>query len=87
MEERGFYAYMLECADGSFYTGWTTDVEKRLSLHNKGKGAKYTRGRGPLKLLATWRFSSKSEAMKFEVWLKKLPRSAKEKFVRQAGRF
>ena len=45
------YTYILECSDGSFYTGWTNNLEKRINCHNKGKGAKYTRGRLPLKLV------------------------------------
>ena len=65
------------------YTGWTTDVDKRLDQHNKGKGAKYTRGRLPVKLRGFWRFQNRSEAMRFEHWLKQLPRTAKETFLKE----
>ena len=82
-EDRAFYTYMLQCADGTFYTGWTTDVTKRLLSHNQGKGAKYTRVRLPVVLIGFWRFATKSEAMKFEHWIKRLPRMAKEKLLQR----
>ena len=77
----GFFTYILECADNTLYTGWTTDVEKRVKTHNLGKGAKYTKNRLPVKVVATWQFQNRSEAMKFEAWIKKLPRSEKKKLV------
>lgn len=82
--ESGFYTYMLECADGTLYTGWTTDVDKRLAMHNTGKGAKYTRGRLPVKLRRFWTFPSQSEAMRFERWLKQQPRTTKENLLLEA---
>ncbi len=80
--EDGFYTYMLECADGTYYTGWTTNVEKRLNTHNEGKGARYTKPRRPVYLKQVWAFDTKSEAMKFEYWIKTLPRFAKEKLIK-----
>ena len=73
----GFYAYLLECIDGTLYAGWTTNPEKRLKSHNDGAGAKYTRGRRPVRLLKSWSFPTKSEAMQFEAWLKRQPRAKK----------
>lgn len=78
-----FYVYILFCADGTYYTGWTTDVQKRVQTHNKGKGAKYTRGRRPVKLLWYDAFNTKSEAMKKEYALKQLSRGGKEAITRQ----
>ncbi len=72
-----FYVYVLRCRDGSFYTGYTNDLKKRLVLHNNGKASKYTRGRLPVKIVARWSFGSKSEAMKHEIMFKSLPRKAK----------
>ena len=57
-------AYILLCADGTLYTGWTSDIEKRLAAHNAGRGAKYTRGRRPVTLLYSEECATKSEAMK-----------------------
>ena len=65
------YMYVVECADGTLYTGYTTDVERRLKTHNAGKGAKYTRNRLPVKLLYQEAFSSKQEAMSAEALFKK----------------
>lgn len=78
-----FYVYILFCADGTYYTGWTTDVQKRVQTHNKGKGAKYTRGRLPVRLLWYDAFNTKSEAMKKEYALKQLSRGRKEAITRQ----
>ena len=68
------YMYVLECADGSLYTGYTTDVEKRIQTHNAGKGAKYTRNRLPVRLLYQEAFASKPEAMSAEALFKKRSR-------------
>ena len=65
------YMYVVECADGTLYTGYTTDVERRLKTHNAGKGAKYTRARLPVKLLYSEFFDSKPEAMSAEALFKK----------------
>ena len=86
MPEKAYFTYILGCADGTFYTGWTTDVPRRVATHNRGKGAKYTRSRLPVRVLATWRFQSKSEAMAFECWLKTLPRAQKARLVSEPSR-
>lgn len=72
-----WYLYILRCRDGSLYTGITTDVEKRLEAHRCGKGAKYTRGRGPLELVYRERCGDHSQALKRELEIKALPREAK----------
>ena len=76
-----FYTYILECSDGTFYTGWTNDLDTRLTKHNTGKGAKYTKSRSPSKLKAYWIHPSKSEAMKHEYQIKQLSRIEKEKLI------
>ena len=63
------YMYVVECRDGSYYTGYTTDVKKRITVHNSGKGAKYTRARLPVKLIFAEGFDSKKEAMSAEALL------------------
>jgi len=75
------YVYVLECADGTFYTGYTTDVERRVAEHDAGEGAKYTRGRTPVELVYRERFDSQSAAMSREYELKQLSRSQKERLV------
>jgi putative endonuclease len=75
------YVYVLECADGTFYTGYTTDVERRVSEHDAGDGAKYTRGRTPVELAYTEEFASRSAAMSREYELKQLSRAEKERVV------
>ena len=69
--------YLLECSDGSYYAGITNDLENRIKAHNNGTGAKYTRGRGPVKLLAQQSFDNRSEASKAENAIKKLPKNLK----------
>ncbi len=78
-----FYTYILECANGTLYTGWTTDVEARLKKHNSGKASKYTRAHLPVSLLACWDFNSKSQAMSFEWEIKQLPRDKKLSLIRE----
>lgn len=78
---KGFYTYIVECSDKTFYIGWTVDVEERIKKHNSGKGAKYTKSRKPVKLKKFWTHSSKSEAMKHEYALKQLTREQKEKLL------
>jgi predicted GIY-YIG superfamily endonuclease len=73
--------YILRCGDGSLYTGITTDVEKRLAVHRSGKGAKYTRGRGPLELVYWEECGDHSAALKREWEIKQLPREEKEKLI------
>ena len=76
-----WYVYMLRCGDGTLYTGITDDVDKRLAAHRSGKGAKYTRGRGPLELVHTEELADKSTALKREIQIKKLPRPEKLKLL------
>ncbi len=71
------YVYILECADGTLYTGWTNNLEKRIEMHSKGIGAKYTRGRGPVKLIYHEIFENKNDAMKREYAIKRLTRKEK----------
>ena len=71
------FVYILRCKDDSLYTGWTNDLEHRLAMHRAGKGAKYTRGRGPLVLVYTEELADKSEALKREAAIKKLTKLEK----------
>ena len=73
--------YILRCGDGSLYTGITTDVQKRLEAHRSGKGAKYTRGRGPLELVYREDCGDHSTALKRELELKALSREEKLKII------
>ena len=74
MSEKTWKLYILRCGDGSLYTGITTDVESRFAQHNAGKGAKYTRGRGPLELVYSEECGTHSDALKRELAVKALPR-------------
>ena len=71
------FVYMLRCKDGSLYTGWTNDLEHRLAMHNSGRGAKYTRGRGPLELVYSEELPDKEAALRHECAIKKLRREQK----------
>ena len=75
------FVYILECADGTLYTGWTTDVEARVATHNSGKGAKYTRSRLPVRLAYYEELPDKSAALRRERAIKRLTRSEKEKLI------
>ena len=77
------YVYILRCGDGSLYTGITTDVEKRLEAHRSGKGAKYTRGRGPLELVYSEVCPTHSDALKREAAIKGLTRPEKLKLIQE----
>lgn len=79
-----WYLYMLKCRDGSLYTGITTDVQRRLEEHRSGKGAKYTRGRGPLELVYNETCGTYSEALKREYAVKQLTRKDKLKLIETA---
>ena len=76
------YVYIVRCRDGSLYTGWTNDLKKRIEAHNAGCGAKYTKSRRPVELVYFESFESKSEALKREAAIKKLPREAKLALIR-----
>ena len=71
------YTYILECADGTLYTGWTNDLEKRLETHNAGKGGKYTRTRLPVRMVYAEAHEDKREAMRREYRIKQMPRAEK----------
>jgi putative endonuclease len=75
------YCYIVECADGTYYTGWTLDPEKRVNTHNKGRGAKYTRMRLPVKLVYMEEQPDVQSAMKRERSIKNLKRAGKEKLI------
>lgn len=81
--ENSHYFYVLYCRDGSLYAGYTNDLEKRIKVHNEGKGAKYTRGRGPVRLVFSKLFSDKSEAMRAEYEFKQWPRKKKDEFLKR----
>lgn len=72
-----FWVYMLECVDGSLYTGWTPDLENRVRQHNAGRGSKYVRSRLPAQLVYSESYDTRTEAMRREYALKKLSRSEK----------
>lgn len=76
-----YYTYILECADGSLYCGYTNDVEARVKVHNSGMGAKYTKPRLPVKVVYSEEFETKSEALKREAAIKKLTRKKKLKLI------
>lgn len=71
------YIYIVRCADGSLYTGWTTNLERRVRAHNAGRGAKYTRSRGPVELVYHEAFETKVEAMRREYAIKQMTREEK----------
>ena len=81
MELTVSYIYVVECADRSFYTGYTTDIVRRIKMHNAKKGAKYTRARGPVVLVYFEEFETKREATKAESAFKKLTRMQKEQYI------
>jgi putative endonuclease len=76
--------YMLECSDKTFYTGTTNDLKKRVEKHNSGKGAKYTRGRTPAKIVYSYSFETRSEACQEEYRLKRLTREEKVALIKAA---
>ena len=76
-----YYTYILECADGTFYTGYTDDLEKRVAKHNEGKGGKYTRSHRPVKLIYFEEHEAKHDAMSREVKIKRLTRREKEALI------
>jgi putative endonuclease len=71
----------LECADGTYYTGWTVDPERRVAMHNKGRGARYTRTRCPVRLVYVEELPDRKSAMKREIAIKKLGRAGKGKLI------
>ncbi|WP_163527965.1 GIY-YIG nuclease family protein [Halobacillus ihumii] len=75
------YVYMLRCIDDTLYTGYTNDLKARIEKHTAGKGAKYTRGRGPFTLVYCQSYNSKTEAMQKEYKIKKMSRVEKEEWI------
>ncbi|HZO72598.1 MAG TPA: GIY-YIG nuclease family protein [Ktedonobacteraceae bacterium] len=78
---QGHYVYIVQCRDGSLYTGYAQDVPQRIAAHNAGIGAKYTRGRGPVVLLACWLCESRREALRAEYAIKRLSRVQKWRLI------
>src|SRR5262245_44332749 len=76
-----WFLYLARCADGTIYTGIARDVTARIAAHDAGRGARYTRGRGPLAVCAMRRCASQSEALRLEHAVKRLPRASKEKLL------
>ena len=79
------YCYILECADGTYYTGWTPDPERRVKQHNKGIGARYTKTRRPVKLIYLEEQPDKATALKRELAIKKMKRVQKSKLVEESS--
>ena len=84
MTTQRWFLYLLECANGSYYAGITTDVQARFSVHQAGKGARYTRANPPLRIVAQAAYPDRSTASKAEWALKQLPREAKPGFFKDA---
>jgi putative endonuclease len=76
-----YYCYIVQCADGSYYTGWSTDPKRREKCHNQGQGARYTRAHRPVTLVYVEPQPDLSTAMKREVKIKAMPREKKEKLI------
>lgn len=79
------YVYILSCSDNTLYTGWTNDLERRINVHSSGKGAKYTRGRLPVKLVYFEKFNDKKLAMKREYAIKQLSREEKLRLIKDGN--
>ena len=75
------YCYIVECVDGTYYTGWAIDPEKRVAVHNKGRGARYTRTRVPVKLVYVEELPDRKSAMKREIAIKKMKRERKSRLI------
>jgi len=79
------FTYILECADGTLYTGWTEDLDRRVQAHNTGRGARYTRGRRPVRLVYWEVQTSRSAAQRREVALRRLSRAQKQQLIHAFG--
>ena len=75
------YVYIVECADGSYYTGWTTDLKRRLAVHNAGRGSRYTRIRRPVKLVYSEEHPDRTSAQRRELAIKRWPRHRKRALI------
>ena len=80
------YTYMVRCSDGTLYTGWTNNLEKRMEAHNSGRGAKYTKSRRPVEMVYFEDFTEKSDAMSREARLKQLGRAEKLKLIAMSAK-
>lgn len=80
-KQQNWFIYMIRCHNGHIYTGITTDVDRRFSQHQSGKGAKYLRGKGPLQLVFKHEIDDHSQALKTEIAIKKMKRSDKENII------
>ena len=80
------FVYIVECADGTFYTGWALDVTRRVEAHNAGRGARYTHARGPVRLVYTEECASRVDAQRRETAIKRLPRAAKQALIASGPR-
>ncbi|ETI91676.1 GIY-YIG nuclease family protein [Clostridium butyricum] len=81
------YVYILECSDGTLYTGWTNNLDKRIEQHCNGTGAKYTRGRGPVRLVYHEEFNDKRDAMRREYEIKRYSRINKLKLIEKMQKY
>lgn len=86
-QQKTQYVYILRCGDGTLYTGWTTDLEHRVAMHNAGKGAKYTRARRPVRLEYYEEYMDKKEALRRECAIKKMTRNEKLRLIQESGNF
>ena len=80
------YTYILRCSDGTYYTGWTNHLDERVRAHNEGRGAKYTRGRGPVELVYYECLETKEEALRREYAIKQMSRMEKIRLIEQQRR-
>ncbi|WP_022661926.1 GIY-YIG nuclease family protein [Paucidesulfovibrio longus] len=85
MTDSPWFVYLLECADGTYYCGVTTDLDRRLTAHNAGAGAKYTRSRTPVRAVACCPCADKGAALRLEMAIKKLPRNKKPAALKLAA--
>ncbi len=81
--DKKWFVYILECLDGTYYTGVTNDVDKRMLVHKSGKGSKYVKRKGFSHLIASKACKDKSDACKTEYWIKQLPKNEKLDFFRE----
>lgn len=79
------YCYIVECADGTYYTGWAIDPHKRVAMHNKGRGARYTRTRVPVRLVYVEEMPDRVSAMKREIVIKRMTRERKGRLISEEG--
>lgn len=82
-ESKPWFLYVVKCEDNTLYAGISPDVERRLAVHNSGRGASYTASRRPIRLVAVWKFANQSSALRAEIAFKRLSRGAKLSFIMQ----